>query len=99
MNLDSSWRWIRRGDYNDSSYSPINKSSTSVMIWACIGPNYKSQLMIIDNNNSESYCEVVVNSGLVEEDYRENLMFGWFFSMMEPHHITLRRRLMNCPIF
>jgi len=77
---DSSWRWIRRGDYNDSSYSPISKSSTSVIVWACIGPNYKSHLMIIDNNiKSESYCDDVVISGLVEEANRENMMFGWFF--------------------
>ena len=50
------------------------------MVWASIGPNNKSQLMIINNSiNSESYCDVVVKSGIIEEANRENIMFGWFF--------------------
>jgi len=77
---DSSWRWIRRGDYNESSFSPISKSSTSVMIWAAIGYEFKSQLVIIEKNiNSDEYTQIVTNNGFIEEANRKHGLFGWFF--------------------
>jgi len=36
---DSSWRWTRRGEYNEGIFNEKSKSSTSVMGWGCIGNN------------------------------------------------------------
>jgi len=77
---DSSWRWIRRGEYNEGIFNEKSKSSTSVMVWGCIGNNYKSPLIMI-SSKIDSYVnsDVIKNCGLVQNANHMNGQYGWYF--------------------
>jgi transposase len=57
---DSRRRWIRRGVYLENTFCKKNKFRKSIMVWACIGKNYKSPLIFIEGNlNSKGYIEML----------------------------------------
>jgi transposase len=57
---DSRRRWIRRGVYLDNTFCKKSKFTKSIMVWACIGKNYKSPLIFITGNlNTEGYIELL----------------------------------------
>jgi len=55
---DSRYIWRRIGDNSESIFSDKSKFPVSIMIWGCIGYNYKSNLVLIEGNlNSEAYIQ------------------------------------------
>jgi len=57
---DSRFIWRRIGDNSESIFSDKSKFPVSIMIWGCIGNNYKPILVLIEGNrNSEAYIQLL----------------------------------------
>jgi transposase len=55
---DKRWVWYRRGEYNPSAMRSTRKFPPAVMIFAVIGPNYKSKLLFVDGTiNTDKYIQ------------------------------------------
>ena len=48
---DSRFIWRRIGDNSESIFSHKTKFPVSIMIWVCIGYNYKSNLVLIEGSS------------------------------------------------
>ena len=66
---DSTWRWIRRGDESDDVYYDKTKyPQNSIMVFAAIGHDFKSKLIIVDGTVDEiEYRRIFNESGICEK--------------------------------
>ena len=77
---DSSWRWIRHGELNESSFNTKSNSKNSVMVWGAIGLNLKSNLIFINQKiDSDMYIKTILESGLISQADLIYSKYGWFF--------------------
>ena len=57
---DNRMLWLKIGDYQENTFASSEKFSQTLMVWGCIGFNYKSKLIIIrENLNSAKYIEML----------------------------------------
>ena len=59
------------------------------MVWGCIGLDYKSELVFIDQNiDSKSYIDIVPGSSFITFAITKNHKYGWFFQQdgVPAHH-------------
>jgi hypothetical protein len=64
---DSRRRWIRRGVYLSNTFQKKSKFSKSLMVWACIGKNFKSPLIFIEGNlNTDGYIQMLRNNNVFD---------------------------------
>lgn len=89
---DCSKRWFRSDDYSDITTIGTEKFSISVMIFAAIGYDYKSDIYFIDGClNSDKYINLLIQSGLFK---KLDEKFGRFNYLYEqdgaPCHTTQR---------
>ena len=60
MYFDSSRLWMQRGNYNERIFVLYEKFYSTIMVWAGIGYNYKSKLVIIESTlNATSYIKML----------------------------------------
>lgn len=65
---DKQWVWRRHGERNPTAVVPQVKFPPSVMIFAVIGRNYKSKLVLVEGSiDSEKYIENIKQSGLISD--------------------------------
>ena len=68
MYPDSSRLWLRRGIYNEKTFVSTEKFYPTIMVWAGIGYNYKSKLIILDSNlNADNYIKMLEDNQIVED--------------------------------
>jgi hypothetical protein len=67
---DNKWVWKRRGEYSFATLAPVAKfAKISIMIWAAIGPNFKSSLAVHNGLvNSETYMQALQDGFSTEAD-------------------------------
>jgi hypothetical protein len=64
---DSRRRWIRRGMYLENTFQKKAKFQKSLMVWACIGKNFKSPLIFIEGNlNTDGYIDMLTKNKVFE---------------------------------
>lgn len=65
---DKQWVWRRYGERNDTAIVSQVKFAPSVMIYAAIGMNFKSELVIVEGSiDSEKYIEKIIASKMIED--------------------------------
>jgi hypothetical protein len=67
MRPDNRWIWRRRGEYEETVFPEIDKSSKiSVHLWGAIGVGFKSPLIFFGRTvNSEVYVTSLKTSGFI----------------------------------
>ena len=76
---DNSWRWSRKNEIIENQYILKNKFNCGIMIWGCIGYNFKSKIMIIEKTiNSSQYCKLIENSDIIKTLNDTHGMFNWY---------------------
>jgi hypothetical protein len=77
---DNSWVHVKRGCWNETALRSVEKFYQSTMVWAAIGPKYKSSMMSCSNKvDQQEYRDILTTSGLFTEC---NAQFGagnWTF--------------------
>ena len=64
---DNTWRRIKRGCWNETCFVERAKYSAGVMIWAGIGFDFKSNLVICRNSvDAPEYIKILLSSGAIE---------------------------------
>ena len=65
---DSHYIWRIIGDDSESIFSDKSKIPVSIMIWGCIGYNFKSNLVLIEGSlNSDAYIQLLNNEKIFYE--------------------------------
>ena len=88
MYPDSSRLWLRRGNYNEKTFVSTEKFYPTIMVWAGIGYNYKSQLIILERTlNAESYIQMLEDNHIIEDIKTKNPgQIMWFQQDGAPAH-------------
>jgi hypothetical protein len=77
---DKGYVWRRRGEYNQSAMAEQEKFPGGVMVFAALGPDFKSKLVVIEDSiSAEKDGDVLRRSELFID---ADLKFGhrrWFF--------------------
>lgn len=75
------WVWVDKNNLNEKMFTQTQAHPPKVMIWAGIGWNFKSQLVVLDRSvNSETYIdEIIFNSNVVEDADRCWGVGKWIF--------------------
>jgi transposase len=77
---DKRWVWYRRGEYNPSAMRSTRKYPPSVMIFAVIGPNYKSKLLFVEGTiNTDKYIQNLEDVGFIKDLDARYGALGWIF--------------------
>ena len=89
---DCSKRWFRSDDYSDITTIGAEKFSISVMIFAAIGYDYKSDIYFIDGClNTDKYINLLIQSGLFKKLDEKFGKFNYFYEQDgAPCHTTQR---------
>lgn len=67
LGTDNRWVWRRRGEEIDEIYEKRDKFPESVMIFAAVGKNFKSQIMIVqDTIGANDYQQLLSESRILE---------------------------------
>jgi hypothetical protein len=67
LNGDNGYAWRRRGEYNESVMAEHQKFPNGIMVFATIGPVFKSKFVIIEGTeNAEKYREMLLKSEVFE---------------------------------
>ena len=67
LGTDNRWVWRRRGEDIDEIYEKRDKFPDSIMIFAGVGKNFKSQLIIINGTvDANEYQSVLSESKILE---------------------------------
>jgi transposase len=65
---DKRWVWYRRGEENESATVSTQKYPPSLMVFAVIGPNYKSKLLFVRGTiNTPKYIQNLEEAGFIKD--------------------------------
>ena len=65
---DNSKLWLKRGVYAENTFVSKEKYTETIMVWGAIGYNYKSKLIIIEENlKSSTYIEMLSKNQIFED--------------------------------
>lgn len=77
---DSRFIWYQPGEIADSVFIEHSKAEVGVMVWAAIGLNYKSELIICRKNiDAKEYRNVIKKSNMVQIMNEKNGNGNWCF--------------------
>ena len=65
---DNSMLWLQRGVYNENTFESTEKFSKTLMVWAGIGYNYKSELIFVESTlGSAQYIKMLIENKVIED--------------------------------
>ena len=65
---DSSRLWLQRGNYNEKTFVSMEKYYPTIMVWAGIGYNYKSKLIIVESTlTADAYIKLLDDNQIIED--------------------------------
>jgi hypothetical protein len=70
---DDRWRYLRRGEWNETAFGTHVKYPASVMIWGAIGANYKSGCVFCSNGVDQAEYQRIIESATLIEDMNARL--------------------------
>jgi hypothetical protein len=80
LGSDKQWVWYRRGEEIPSASIATHKFPPSRMIFAVIGPGYKSKLLLVDDSiDSDKYIDNLAALGFIEDLDRMHGPLLWIF--------------------
>ena len=80
LGSDKRWVWKRRGDQMPSSTVQQQKFPSSVMVFAVIGVNFKSKLLIVEGSiDSDRYIQNLEELNFYDELDKIHGTFNWVF--------------------
>lgn len=85
---DSRFIWYQPGEVSDDVYQEYTKAEIGVMIWAAIGYNFKSNLIICHKNvDAKEYRQIIKDSNMVETLNQIHGQGEWLFMQdgAKPH--------------
>jgi transposase len=80
LGSDKQWIWYRRGEGNDEANAAAEKFPPSVMVFAVIGPGYKSRLLLVDGSiDTAKYISNLDELHFIEDLDAMHGFLGWIF--------------------
>jgi hypothetical protein len=77
---DKRWVWYRRDEENESAMRSTRKFPPSVMIFAVIGPKYKSNLLFVEGSiDKEQYIQNLEDFGFIKDLDERYGALQWIF--------------------
>ena len=100
MYPDSSRLWLHRGIYNEKTFVSTEKFYPTIMVWAGIGYNYKSKLIILETTlNADSYIKMLKDNQIIEEIKSKNPdRIMWFQQDGAPAHYSKKAKKYICKL-
>lgn len=88
---DNSWRYIKKGKWNETALAGNEKFIDTVMFWGAIGPGYKSDLVLCSNGvDGNEYISIITKSHMIETCDVKFGKYKWFFMQDgAPSHTSL----------